>query len=328
MLLTCFRRAYRDRRRLLLAVTLNLAAGQFGFGVLPGPIPGIASEVLVAGAFLGLIPVLTFRFRGMRHWVEIVALGKFVVTLHGHLLPGGVFGWHDVLTMLFFQIPGYFGLLIALRTMLYGRWSDPLTLRRRVVVTAKLRTWMPIKELWLGVVPTPGFIAHNPVREVVSIQFADISKRVVRRLTRIPPRAGTGEVLMSFDDITPLADARFRLSTVRGVGDADAELLFENRGHHRVLGLRHKVNGFTPRRILMGYLDDTFGRLLAARLDAIEARYAGAQTTETTVPLTTWFDCADGALSGVEPALRGCRAAFGRARSTEETRALEALGRL
>lgn len=39
MMQTYLRRACCDRRRLLLAVSLNLSAGHFGFGRLPDPIP-------------------------------------------------------------------------------------------------------------------------------------------------------------------------------------------------------------------------------------------------------------------------------------------------
>lgn len=195
---------------------------------------------------------------------------------------------------------------------------------------ATLRTRVPLTDLWLGMVPTPGFIAHNP--EVVSIQFADIHKRAVRLITWVPPLVGTGEVLIAIDEIVPLAYARFRLAIVNGPRDpdveGDTELIIEDPGRHRILRLRHRVDGSPPRRILMGYLDDRFGRLLAARIDTIEARHSVAEATSTLMPMIEWLDCGDGDTRSPEPHAHGYRTAYGRARSDAETRALESLGRI
>lgn len=331
MLQSYFRKAYRDRRRLGLALVLNLAAGHLGYGVLPDPFPLVPSEVLVVLAFLALVPILTYRFRSKRHWVELVSLGNVIVTAHGHFWPGGFFGWTDVLFMLTLQIPAYIGLLAALRIALYGRWSDALTLRHSIVVSATLRTRLPLTDLWYGMVPTPGFADHNPDREVVSIQFADTTKRLIRLVTWMPPRAGTGEVLIQYDDLVPLEYARFQLRVTEGTQDPDAEgeteLLFEDRGDIRLLRLRHKVNGFTPRRILAGYFDDTFGRLMAARLDALETRSRTGHPAKTEIPFNTWFDAGETRTS-LQPAANGYRTAYGRNRSEDETRALAAIGRI
>ena len=147
----------------------------------------MATEVLVVIGFLAMIPMFTARYRSKRHWVEIIAIGNVIVTLSGGLFPAGFFGWHGLLFMFTLQIPAYLVLLFGLTWLIYGRWSDVYAPRRRFVVETTLRTRLALNELWYGMVPTPGFADRNPDREVVSIEFADATKMVVRLTTWVPP---------------------------------------------------------------------------------------------------------------------------------------------
>jgi len=331
-MLTLYRRQiYHDRRRIALAAVLTLAAGHLFSDLLPDPL-SIATETLLALAFLALIPVFTAHFRAKRHWVEITAIGTLVVTLTGSLFPSGVFGWHGPAVMLLLQIPAFCALLLGLKQLIYGPWSDSFAPRRRYLVKTTLCSRLPVDELWYGMVPTPGFADRNPDRDVVSIEFADACKSVVRLTTWVPPHAGTGEVLLEFHEITALKHARFHLKVMRGhtapCAQGETEMVFEDRGRHRVVHLRHKVTGLSPRRAILGYFDDTFGRLMTARLNAIETRVATGRPAKAVSGITCWLRPGAEVDLARDPDTTGYRTAYGRQRSADETKALQALGRI
>ena len=332
VMLTHYRRhLHNDRRRIAFAAVLTLAAGGFGNGVLPDPLP-VATEALVVLFFLAMIPLFVARYRAKRHWVELTALGNLIVTFAGDVHPSGFFGWHDVTFMLTLQIPAYLGIVVGLKALIYGRWSDDYAPRRRFVVKARLQSRISLHDLWYGTIPTPGFLDHNPDREVVSIEFADASKKVIRLTTWVPPLAGTGEALLHFHQIEPLRYARFTLNVTRGKHDPDAEgeteLFFEDHGSHRVLHMHHTVNGFSPRRAILGYFDDTFGRLMSARLEAIEARVGSGRATKAETEINSWFEGQSQLEDVGDDRDGGYRTAYGRRRTDDETRVLQALGRI
>ncbi|MCB1328172.1 MAG: hypothetical protein KDK28_01310 [Maritimibacter sp.] len=331
MLTRYLRRLYHDRRRIAFSAALTLAAGYFGRDVLPDPLP-VPTEALVVAGFLASIPLFTARFRAKRHWVELIALGNLIVTFAGDVWPEGFFGWHDVAFMLTLQIPAYMGIVTGLNALIYGKWSEVYGPRRRFMVRTTLRSRLPLHDLWYGMVPTPGFLEHNPDREVVSIEFADASRKNVRLTTWMPPRAGTGEALITFDRIEPLRYVRFKLTVLRGTrdpdGEGETEFLFEDRGSHRVMYLRHRVNGCSLRRAILGYFDDTYGRMMAARLDAIESRARDGRITKTRTDVSAWFETQAEFKEVRGDEGGGYRTAYGRRRTDDETRVLRALDRI
>ena len=222
MLTRCRRHYYHDRRRIAFATVVTLAAGFFGRNMLPDPLP-VATEILVVAFFLATIPLFTTRFRSKRHLVELTAIGNLIVTFSGDMWPDGMYGWHDVGFLLTLQIPVFFVLIAGLNLLLYRQWSEIYLPRRKFVARTKLRSQLSLHDLWYGMVPTPGYIDYNPDREVVSIEYADASRKNVRLTTWRPPRAGTGEALIAFDRIVPLRFARFTLSVLRGTRDPDGE---------------------------------------------------------------------------------------------------------
>lgn len=325
------RQAFHDRRRIVFALAMNLAAGSLGHDLLPDPLP-VKTEIFVVVGFLSLIPLFTAKYRSKRHWIEIAAIGNFIVTFAGFMDPSGFFGWHDVMFMLTLQIPAYGALVFGLGQLIYGHWSDAYVPRRPVVVETRLRTRLPLADLWYGIVPTPGFADRNPDREVMSIEYADATKTVVRLVTWVPSLTGAGEVLIHFDEVRSMQYVRFRMEVVRGTHDpaaeGESELFFADHGGCRSLRLRHRVNGFTPRRAILGYFDDTFGRLMTARLEAIEARATSGRQVKSATGFNSWFEQHGGVETRTEDRANGYRPAYGRSRSDDETRVLRALGKI
>lgn len=330
-MLTFYRRQiYHDRRRIAVTAVLTLAASDFAVAHAPAPPPATAVIAPVLG-LVALIPLVTARMKTRRHWIEIIALGAFLVTLTGWLYPGGVFAWHGLAFLAAVQLPATIGLIFGLKVLIYGRWSDRFARRHPYLVEATLRTRVPLKDLWYGFVPTPGFVDRNPDSEVVSVEFADPSKQVVRLTTWSPPHAGSGEVLIDFAEITALKHARFRLKVMRGLHDpcleGETEMFFEDRGTCRVVHLRHLVEGFTPRRAALGTFDDTFGRTMVARLNAIEARVATGHRAKAETGFDNWVGKV-AVEPAREPGFGGYRTAYGRHRSAAETEALQELGQI
>ncbi|MCB1357547.1 MAG: hypothetical protein KDK53_13975 [Maritimibacter sp.] len=330
MLTRCRRHYYHDRRRIAFATVVTLAAGFFGRNMLPDPLP-VATEILVVAFFLATIPLFTTRFRSKRHLVELTAIGNLIVTFSGDMWPDGMYGWHDVGFLLTLQIPVFFVLIAGLNLLLYRQWSEIYLPRRKFVARTKLRSQLSLHDLWYGMVPTPGYIDYNPDREVVSIEYADASRKNVRLTTWRPPRAGTGEALIAFDRIVPLRFARFTLSVLRGTRDPDGEgettMRFEDRGTYRVIHIRHRVKSAPLRRAILGYFDDTFGRMMSARLDAIETRIRCGRATKTVEDVTAWFE-PQAQLEEVTGDDDRYRTPYGRRRTDDETRVLQALGRI
>ena len=155
---------------------------------------------------------------------------------------------------------------------------------------------------------------------------------VVRLTTWVPPRSGTGEVLLHFDEIKGLKYARFRLRIVQGTHDPDAEgeteLAFEDRGNDRVLRLRHRVTGFSLRRAVLGYFDDTLGRLMTARLNAIETRVATGRPAKAATGINSWFRDQGAMEARTSATPDGYRTAYGHPPNADEIRVLQALGKI
>jgi len=330
MLTSYLRQIFHDRRRIAVATTLTLAGSGFANGFVPPPAPMTAAMAPTL-CFLLLIPLFTARLKAHRHWIEIIALGLFSVTLTRWLYPGGIFGWHGPAFLLAVQGPAVIGVFLGLRLVIHGHWSDRFSPRHPYLVETTLRSHLSLQELWYGFVPTPGFADRNPDRAVVSVEFADATKQVVRLTTWEPPHAGSGEILLDFAEITALEHVRFRLKVMRGLHDpceeGETEIFFEDRGSHRRLHVRHLVEGFTARRALLGTFDDTFGRTMTARLNAIETRVATGRPAKAETGFDTWCRTCVVEPTG-EADASGYRTAYGRHHSAAETEALQDLGQI
>lgn len=342
-MLTSYRRQfYHDRRRIGVAALLALAVGALGGGILPDPFPAASTPLLGLG-LVALIPVFTARLKSRRHWVEIFIVAGLIAVLSGRMVALGVFGWHDRAFLFLVQAPAIVVLLFGLWALVHGGWSDRSAWRPAHLVEATLHSRAPLEALWYGFVPTPGFGDHNPDRDVVSIEFADADRRSVRLTTWTPPRAGSGEVLLNVAEITALKHVRFHVEITRGAHDpcleGETEMVFEDRGASRTVHLRHKTTGLTRRRAALASFDDTFGRMMTARLAAIETRAATGRAAKAETGFTDGLAIRAGKAPRRDPrhsrrtrapapATGGYRTAYDRRPTPEETRALQALGRI
>lgn len=293
MLKSTLRHLYRDRRRMALTWALLVASNVAGFDTLADPAPWLSAELALSLLIFLAVPLISVVLTRHRHWTEIVATATFIFLLLGIALPDSPFD-HTGPRGFSLASWGLYGVLIlAARSLLYGSWSDRFTPRGHFRVRSRLITTADIKPLWYGLVPTPGQIDFSPDPEVVSIDYADAARRTVRLVTWLPPR-GAGELLLHIHEIEPFRRVRLSMETLRGPTDAGTrgETLLEvvDMGRERHVRMRHTYeNGFPPRRLLRAWLDDTFGRMMDARLEAIEisARCPGAAKAK--VSFDSWY---------------------------------------
>lgn len=328
MLTTTRRHLYRDRRRLALGWMLLAASAALADATLPVLVAGVRTEFVIVLFLLPGIPLVTIFAPRQRHWIEVVLLGTFVHLVLGHLLPGSLYdhrGPWGYTPLAFFT----YGVTIATVGIgIYGRWSDRFAPRRALPARAFACSGLDARRLWFGLVPTPGHADRNPDPEVVSVEYADAARRIVRLITWQPGRA-PGEVLLHVAAITPMKHVRLRMEVVSGLkdegGDGMTEFALEDRGSCRALTVTHLLDRPLPRRMLRGWLDDTLGRMMDTRLAAIEAAAAGKGAAKARLALGNWFDEPRDVIEGRPDRLGAYRTAYGRRATDGEQAAAESI---
>jgi hypothetical protein len=326
MLKTYQRHLYRDRRRLALGTLLLLGSGAMANATLPALVPGLRTEILATLPLLIAIPLITIYQPKHRHWIEIAMLATFLHLALGHLLPGSVYDHRGPWGYTPVAFLAYFVTIAVTAQVLYGHWSDRFAPPYPVIAQAHACSALDSRHLWYGLVPTPGHGDKNPDPKVVSIEYADATRRSVRLITWEPGQP-PGEVLLHIDAITPFARVRLRMDVVSGRkdrgGDGVTEFTLEDQGRRRALTLTHRLDRPLPRQILCGWLDDTLGRMMDTRLDAIEAAAAGHGPAKTRQPLGHWVDQPGTVVDGRPDTLGGYRTAYGRRASDRERAAID-----
>lgn len=270
---TYLRHLYRDRRRLALAWVLLLASVAIADEKLPVLIEGVRTKVLAVVPLLLAIPLVTILAPKHRHWIEVVVLGTFLHLLLDRLLPGSIFDHEGARGSVTTTAIVYPLTLISTGALFYGRWSDRIGRVFRYRATAHLHSRLSPRLLWYGLVPIPGHLDRNPDAEVVSIEFADATRRVIRLVTWVPPRPA-GETLLHIQEVRPFQFIRFRMDVVTGLLDSEiqgvTEIEIADRGAYRTIRVTHSAPALPPRRLVRSWLDDTLGRMMDARLNAVE----------------------------------------------------------
>jgi len=330
MLKATQRHLYRDRRRLATATLLLLAVGALSNQTLPPLVDGVRSELLVMLALLAAIPAITVYLPKQRHWIEIVLAGTVLHLGLGHLFPGSLYdprgAWgNSPLAGLAYAVT-----VLSTGIVLYGRWSDRFApLLSPIRSRARLRSRLGLRALWYGLVPTPGQIDRNPDAEVVSIDYADAERRTIRLVTWLPPRPA-GETLLHIDEMRAFRYVRLRMQVIAGLRDREAEgtteFSFEDRGNVRVIHVAHTAPALPPRRLLRGWLDDTLGRVMDARLNAVERhvqRRLGRMQSRAKPVFEAWYIAPAEVAAAHADRHRGYRTAYGRRASNRERAALD-----
>lgn len=266
------RRLHRDRRRLGVAASLALA------GLMLGGVPGDPA-LLLSGETLGLLAVLGFVLAVSLNWprhrfaVETVALGNVIFIACGRIWPWANFNLANPEVNWLSAFILYTLTLGAVRYVFYGRWADRF--RRPGVVVARASAWSELtaQELWYGLVPTPGHLDECADSEVVSIDYADRTRRVVRLVNWMPP-AERSQTLLHIEEIAPFRHVRLRVDhegASRGAAtNGVTTLRIIDEGARRRVEVAHEMTGLAPRRVLRGWIDDTLGRMLDYRLQGVE----------------------------------------------------------
>ena len=139
-----------------------------------------------------------------------------------------------------------------------------------------------------------------------------------------------GETLLYIDAIEPLRHVRLRMRVVAGKRDAATEgttsFTIRDRGDHRDVEVRHEIARLAPRRILRGWLDDTLGRILDARVAAVERGVCRSSRRHAGSTMAMWFEEGHEVQPARDTRRRGRPTAHGRRRTDRETAGLGALG--
>lgn len=273
---TAVRFLYRDRRRLALSWSLVAIATIVGYDTVPDPIPFVSSELLAFVVILVAMPAVAIFAPTKRYAIEIAAFGNLVFVILGKLLPFTAFNTGAAGIPITASLFLYLVTLLMTHLALNGHWSDRLWRPRRVVSYCRGTTRLPARALWYGMVPTPGHLDEYPDPDVVSIDYTDRTKRDVRLLTWKPGQ-DAGEFSVHFFSLEPFKSARLRVHVISGTSDPVTEGITDisvtDLGEQRNILVRHEMAGLPLRRAIRGWIDDTLGRVVDARLGGIETAY-------------------------------------------------------
>lgn len=288
------RHLYRDRRRLVLSTALILLAGYFGGDFFPDDQNWIVgAEFLVIVGFIALTPMISIFAPRRRHWGEIIALGNPILTFCGTTWPDSVFGWHGLGTGFAINMLAFTGLVIGLHVLIYGKWSDGFARRVTMIAHAHARSRLTARTLWPGLVPVPGQRNRLPDPDIVSIDYLDAARSVIRLITWTPDTP-PGEIRLHVEDNIPEQHIRVRVEIVtgiqEGVGNETWDLTVTDRGEERLITYVRETHHVPLRRVLRGWLDDTAGRMLDVRLAAVEYRACNLSTADRRIDMAPFYD--------------------------------------
>lgn len=273
---------YRDRRRLALSVALVLLASAIGFDYLPDPVPHVPSESLAAGALILAMPLVSAFVPDHRYLIELGAVSNLLFVLMGRVFPLSNFNLASE-QVDFLSSAVLYGLTVtAVQVLVRGRWSDRFGPRTPVRLTARATTPVGRRALWFGLVPTPGHLEDNPDPSVVAIDYLDANRRIVRMIHWMPPHR-RGETLLHIEEAAFYDHVRLRIESrgdgVAQVSRGSTSLRFFDKGTHRLVILAQDTEQVALRHLVRGWLDDTLGRMLDARLARIEEQLCTARQT-------------------------------------------------
>ncbi len=287
------RQLYRERRRLVLSAVLFSIAIWISPDRLPDPFNGPVTALLLMVGLLICMPLVAMRFPKSRHMLEILAIADLMFALTGWLLPTSVANFMQAHPNYLLGWLLYSATIILVYFALYGQWSDRLPRSSVTTRASNIRTKLDLPTLWYGLVPSPGYADRVPEPDVVAVEYASSDKRSVRLVTWRPDHQA-GEVLMHIDDMEPFAYVRLRLRVVRGYHDPAiegvTEFVMKDEGKYRTLEVRHETPKLPLRRVLDGWIDDRLGRMMDARLAAVECRASRAKSraSKSKYPLMDW----------------------------------------
>jgi hypothetical protein len=283
-----FRRAlYRDRKRLAFAATLIILSTLIGHDYVPDMRPELRSEVMISIAIICALPLVTHYLPRKRHAVELAALSNLAFVLMGRAFPASNFNLANPEVNWLSATILYACTIAGVALLIWGRWSDRLIKPRRLTLHAHGYSQLSARELWYGLVPTPGHLDECSDPEVVSIEYADISRRVIRQIHWVPP-SRRFESFVHIESLDLMKAITMRI-TFRGTEREDpaseglTTFRIIDEGPRRRIELDHEMSHLPLRRILRGVLDDTLGRMMDRRLLLVERAAAKArQTTRAT----------------------------------------------
>ncbi|MGH1369018.1 MAG: hypothetical protein ACRBCL_10395 [Maritimibacter sp.] len=273
MLENIYRLLYRDRRRLVFSGILVAIATIMGHDALPDPLPKLQIEIAAFGLIMLIMPLVAIYAPSYRYLLELGALSNLVFVVIGRAFPMSNFNplspdgsWISAAVL-------YVVTIFAVYYITNGKWSDYFKGPKRVVSKATVSTKLSARDVWFGLVPTPGHIDSCPDPDVVSIDYADRDKQTIRLITWMPGEP-MGEVLLHLEKVEVFRQARLRIDVRKGKRDPTTEgtttFTIEDLGTHRVLHVSHEMAQLPWRRALRGGLDDTLGRIMDIRLKAAE----------------------------------------------------------
>lgn len=274
---TLYRLIYRDRRRLALTGVLLAAAAWIGGDTIPD-IMGLPGELVAIGALLVLASVVAVTLPRYRFAVEIGALSNLAFVALGRLLPSSNFNIDHPGVQPLSVLVLYGFTVVGVCAVLTGSWSDRIA-PTRSTARARATSHLPPKDLWYGLIPTPGHLDMSPDPEVVSIDYADPARRVIRLLNWLPPATPT-ELLLHVDAVEPLDFVRLRIERVNAEGrctiQGETAFRIVDEGLRRRVEIEHSTDALPLRRRLRGWIDDTLGRWTDLRLARVEHAAASA----------------------------------------------------
>jgi hypothetical protein len=319
------KRLYRDRHRFALSSWLLLSAAWITPTSFASPIPGVSAELALMLGLLLAMPLVAIWARKWRFMIEVMALAALLFALTGRALPGSAADLSAPQPAPLAPLALFAAMIVVTSYLLYGRWSDRFVPRHGPRFTARGRSRLEAGQLWVGLFPTPGQAHRNPDPEVMSIEYADRARRMLRLITWMPPHP-PGETLLHIDRIAPFREVRFRMEVVSGLRDKALEgtttIRIEDRGTYRRFTVTHTPDHPLPRRLLRGWLDDTLGRMMDARLAAVERLAAGQPQGKPVASLGAWFEEPHVTVDGRDGHVDGYRTPYGRRASDGERDAI------
>lgn len=273
-MLTHFKRAlYRDRRRLTLSAALIVLASVVGYDFVPDVAPIFPTEVLVMVAIIGALPLVIYYFPKQRHAIELAGIANLAFVLVGRAFPESNFNLANPHVNWISAMILYALVILATSLVIWGRWSDRFRKPGQMTLTAHAYSSLPTKALWYGLVPTPGHIDECPDPEVVSIDYADPGRRVIRLINWLPPHERF-ETLLHIEEIDPMKSVRLRIEERGRRAEAATAgvtaFRIVDEGARRRVEVTHEMPVLPPRRLFRGFMDDTLGRMMDHRLRLVE----------------------------------------------------------
>ncbi|MAM60146.1 hypothetical protein [Maritimibacter sp. UBA3975] len=274
-MLTRFKQTlYRDRKRLVFSATLILLATLVGYDFVPDVAPGLPSEAVVALAIICALPLVTRYLPKQRHAVELAALANLIFVVIGRVFPASNFNLANPEVNLISATILYLVVIALTAGLTLGRWSDRVLKPRRMRLRAHGYSQLSPRELWYGLVPTPGHLDECAEPEVVSIEYTDATRRHIRMIHWLPPHRRF-ESLVEIKEMDLMRSVTMLYSfsgTEREDPASEGLTTFRiiDEGRRRRIELDHVMTALPLRRALRGYLDDTLGRMMDRRLLLIE----------------------------------------------------------